>query len=159
MGAKGMTWRDRALRRVFHTYWRFQRGMTLGVRALARDSEGRVFLILHSYVPGWQLPGGGVEVGETALEALTREVAEEGNLRLVGAPRLHGLFHNGHISKRDHVAVYVVERFEQPALPPPNHEIAACGWYHPDDLPADTTPGTRRRIAELLSGAAPSAVW
>ena len=47
-----------ALRRVFHLYWRFARGMTLGVRGVVLDSENRVFLVKHTYVSGWQLPGG-----------------------------------------------------------------------------------------------------
>ena len=54
-----------ALRRIFHLYWRFARGMTLGVRAVVLDGDDRVFLVKHSYVAGWHLPGGGVEVGQT----------------------------------------------------------------------------------------------
>ena len=50
-----------ALRRVMHVYWRFARGLTLGVRALVVDGQGRIFLVKHSYVSGWHLPGGGVE--------------------------------------------------------------------------------------------------
>ena len=49
-----------ALRKVFHLYWRFARGMTLGVRAVVIDDAGRVFLVRHTYVAGWHLPGGGV---------------------------------------------------------------------------------------------------
>ena len=43
--------------------------MTLGVRGLVIDKGQRVFLVTHTYVPGWQLPGGGVEPGETMAEA------------------------------------------------------------------------------------------
>ncbi len=39
-----------ALRRVLHVYWRFARAMTLGVRALVIDADGRIFLVKHSYV-------------------------------------------------------------------------------------------------------------
>jgi 8-oxo-dGTP pyrophosphatase MutT (NUDIX family) len=153
------TLRERVLRRVLHTYWRFQRGMTLGVRGLVLDADRRVFLIRHTYVAGWQLPGGGVEVGETVLDALVRELKEEGNISLAAPPRLHGVFLQRAVSIRDHVALFVVESCTQPALPPPNREIAACGWFAPGALPDDTTPGTRRRIEEVLTGAPPAPVW
>ena len=93
------------------------------------DGDNKVFLVRHSYVAGWHLPGGGVEVGETFLEALRRELVEEGRIELTGEPVLHGLFFNGHVSRRDHVAVYVVRQFRQDRLPEPNHEIVECGFY------------------------------
>jgi 8-oxo-dGTP pyrophosphatase MutT (NUDIX family) len=147
------------LRRAFHLYWRIARGMTLGVRGVVLDGEGKVFLVRHSYVSGWHLPGGGVEVGETFLEALRRELVEEGRIELTGDPVLHGLFFNGHVSRRDHVAVYVVRQFRQDRLPKPNHEIVECGFYAAGALPAETTRGTRLRIAEVLDGVAPIATW
>jgi len=147
------------LRRIFHFYWRLVRGMTLGVRGVVLDAEGKVFLIHHTYVTGWQLPGGGVEAGETFLEALKRESMEEGMIELMAEPALHGLFFNSHVSRRDHVAVYIVRKFRQQGLPQPNQEISASGFFAVDALPADTTEGTRRRIAEVVHGHKPVATW
>ena len=62
---------------------------------------------------GWHLPGGGVETGETLLTALARELMEEGNIRLTAEPKLHGVFFNARVSRRDHVALYVVRDFVQ----------------------------------------------
>lgn len=147
------------LRRLFHLYFRFARSMTLGVRAVVLDKDDRVFLVMHSYLSGWYLPGGGVEVGESLLEALQRELMEEGRIELVAEPALHGLFLNSHVSRRDHVAVYVVREYRQDGLPEPNREIAACGFFAPDALPEGTTPGTRLRIAEVLDGKPRIATW
>jgi 8-oxo-dGTP pyrophosphatase MutT (NUDIX family) len=147
------------LRRIFHLYWRFARGMTLGVRAVVLDHDNRVFLIKHSYVTGWHLPGGGVEVGETFRDALQRELAEEAGIELSGEPALHGLFFNSHVSRRDHVAVYLIRHFRQDRPPAPNREIVACGFFDVAALPADTTEGTRLRISEVLEGRVPTATW
>ena len=146
-------------RRVLHFYWRFSRGLTLGVRAVVFDQSGKVFLIVHSYVPGWHLPGGGVEIGETAAVALARELREEGNIELVEQPTLFAVYFNRRISRRDHVALYVVRFFRQSAPPQPNREIVAHGFFATDALPADTSPATRERIAEVLTGRAASQIW
>ena len=147
------------IRRVFHFYWRIARGMTFGVRTLVFDAEGRVFLVKHSYVTGWHLPGGGVEVGETAIDAMRRELEEEGNIVLDGEAVLHGLFFNRHVSRRDHVAVYVVRNFRQTSKPAPNREIVDCGFFDANALPEGTTRGTRRRIEEAIRGLPVSPDW
>jgi 8-oxo-dGTP pyrophosphatase MutT (NUDIX family) len=147
------------LRRLLHFYWRFARAMTLGVRALVIDGRGRIFLVKHSYIVGWHLPGGGVEAAETLLEALARELREEGNIELTGPPRLHGMFFNKRVSRRDHVALFVVREFRQSAMPKPNREIIAHGYFALDALPNDTSAATRARIAEVLGGAPVSALW
>jgi ADP-ribose pyrophosphatase YjhB (NUDIX family) len=146
-------------RRVLHFYWRFSRGLTLGVRAVVIDGSGKVFLVMHSYVPGWHLPGGGVEIGETAAVALARELREEGNIELVEQPTLFGVYFNRRISRRDHVALYVVRAFRQDAPPQPNHEIVAHGFFAPNALPAETTGATRNRLAEVLNGRPPAELW
>jgi ADP-ribose pyrophosphatase YjhB (NUDIX family) len=118
-----------------------------------------VFLVKHTYVSGWHLPGGGVEVGETFGDALRRELVEEGRIEALGDPVLHGIFLNRHVSRRDHVAVYVVRQFRQDRMPEPNREIVACGFFDAAALPAETTQGTRNRIAEVLQGRPPIATW
>lgn len=150
---------ESVIRPLLHFYWGMARGMTLGVRALVVDGNGRILLVQHSYVRGWHLPGGGVEVGESLLQALARELAEEGNVRLTGAPRLHGVFFNRRISRRDHVAVYVVEDFRQDGPFEPNREITAASFFALDALPNDTTASTRARIAEVLGGAPVTEQW
>jgi ADP-ribose pyrophosphatase YjhB (NUDIX family) len=148
-----------ALRRLFHFYWRFARGMTLGVRAVVLDGENRVFLVKHSYVSGWHLPGGGVETGETFRLALQRELMEEGQIELVGEPTLFGVYLNSHVSRRDHVAVYLVRHFRQERMPEPNNEIIDCGFFQTQGLPPETTVGTRLRISEVIENRTPIHTW
>ncbi len=148
-----------ALRRLLHFYWRFARPMTLGVRALVIDGSGRIFLVKHSYIVGWHLPGGGVEVGETLAQALARELREEGHIELTGPAHLHGIFFNKRISRRDHVALFVVREFRHSAMPKPNREIVAHGYFPLDALPNDTSAATRARIAEVLGGASLREWW
>jgi ADP-ribose pyrophosphatase YjhB (NUDIX family) len=147
------------LRRLFHFYWRFARGLTLGVRAVVFDGTGRVFLVKHSYVAGWHLPGGGVEAGETLMTALTRELREEGNIELGEPPDFFAIYFNRRASRRDHVALYVVRSFRQSAPPQPNHEIIAHGFFAPGALPEDTTRATRARLAEVMQGRAIAELW
>lgn len=136
-----------------------KRRMTLGARAALIDGD-RVFLIKHTYLPGWQFPGGGVEPGETAEDTAVREVLEETGHRVIGRPKLHALFHNvSSITKRDHVAFYVCRDFEKVRDTEPNYEIAGAQWFDRHNLPADTTDGTHRRIREIYNGAEPSVTW
>jgi ADP-ribose pyrophosphatase YjhB (NUDIX family) len=152
-------WLGRFLTPLVMVHFRLTRGMTFGVRGAVVDEAGRIFLVKHTYVPGWYLPGGGVDPGETAEEALARELREEGNIVLAGAPTLLGLYQNPEASPRDHVAFYRVDRFSQLAPRGPDREIAEAGFFALTDLPADATPGTRRRVAELQGLRLPDGVW
>jgi ADP-ribose pyrophosphatase YjhB (NUDIX family) len=146
--------------KLFHLYFVLRRPMTLGVRGLIHDvSANSVFLIRHTYVPGWQLPGGGVEVGETLAEALARELAEEGNIALIDPPVLRSMHFNRRASRRDHVGLYLIENFKQTTPKLPDHEIAEAGFFPLDRLPEGTTPATLRRIAEIFRGEKSSPYW
>ena len=150
---------DRLKIAVLHLYFRFARGMTLGVRAAVLNEAGEVFLIRHTYTPGWQLPGGGVEPGEPMIEALARELAEEARISLTGPAMLFGVYFNRKISRRDHVALYVVRDFAVDGVKRPDIEIAEAGWFALDALPPGLTPATRRRLDEITAGEVPAIDW
>lgn len=147
------------LKRLLHVYWRFSRGMTVGVRGAVLDANGRVLLVRHGYVEGWHLPGGGVEPGETLLHALTRELMEEGNVKIAETPALHGVYFNNAVSRRDHVALFVVRDFVYGGPPVPSFEIRECGFFPADALPEGTTAATRRRLDEIVRGVPAAAYW
>jgi 8-oxo-dGTP pyrophosphatase MutT (NUDIX family) len=143
---------------LFRQWWRLRRGMTLGVRGLATDAAGRVLLVRHTYIAGWFLPGGGVESGETAPEAVAREMAEEGGIEIVGAPALVGFYANGPIFPNDHVVLYRVDTWRACATASAG-EIAERGFFARDALPDGVTAGTRARLAEVFDGVPPSPFW
>jgi 8-oxo-dGTP pyrophosphatase MutT (NUDIX family) len=145
--------------RAIHAGARWLRPLTIGARAAILDPDGRVFLVKHSYVRGWHLPGGAVEAGETVEAALRREVREEAGFEVLGSPQLHGIFFNRRASRRDHVVVYAVREFRQLDARAGGLEIVAGAFFPLDALPAGTTAPTRARLNELLRGTSPASDW
>lgn len=146
-------------RALLHRWYLLSRGMTLGVRVAVLDGRDRVLLVRHTYTRGWHLPGGGVEIGEDAVAAARREIAEEGAIEITGPARLHGIFHNARISRRDHVLVYVVREFRILGPKAPDGEIAEAAFFPLAALPDGTTAGTRARLDEIRGGTAPPPLW
>lgn len=145
--------------RIFLAFSRLTRGMTLGVRAVLLK-DGQVVLVRHTYVSGWFFPGGGVEVGESVSEALVREIAEEAGAILTAPAELFGIYRNAHADRRDHVALFVCRAWEQQKpLALPNREILASEMFPLDELPPDTSKGTRARLREVLGGEPPTPDW
>jgi len=139
------------VKRVLLPYWRLTRGMTVGVQGvIMRDDH--VLLIRHGYQPGWHFPGGGVEWRETLATALAREVEEETGVVVKGQPRLHGVFANFRTAPSDHVALYVVDEWDQPVVPEPTFEIKDQGLFPRTALPEGTVGSVRRRLAEICDG-------
>lgn len=151
-------WRVRLLGWLLHSYFALTRSMTLGVRAACFDQDGRIFLVRHSYIAGWHMPGGGVERHETVEQALEKELREEGNLVISGRPQLFHVYLNNRTSKRDHV-VFFRTQVEQTAPRKPDLEIVESGFFALDALPPGTTKATYRRLKELEGGEPPSNYW
>jgi 8-oxo-dGTP diphosphatase len=83
-------------------------GLVLMVRQRAKGSAGR-----HDGYEYLTLPGGGVEAGESPLDAVAREVVEEIGLRVVSASYLRRVEHADHRSGA--TSLFYAEVAEGPA--------------------------------------------
>lgn len=143
-----------ALQKLFQLLHKIRNGFialagakTVGARALVLNDQ-KVLLVKHTYSPGWYTIGGGVEKGESTLEAMTREIYEEAGIRATTTPELFHVYHNQRDGRDDYIAFYIIHKFTQETVSSP--EILALEWFELDDLPEDVSPATRRRIAEYL---------
>ena len=133
--------------------------LSLGVRLLALDAAGGIFLVRHSYLPGLHLPGGAVDAGETCRQAVVREAREEGGLETAAAPELFHIYHSAAGGRRDHVVLFVARGVRQPRPARPGLEIVSARFHLLAALPPDLTAPTLRRIAEVVGGAPVEDEW
>ena len=145
--------------RLFHTWFLLTRPMTLGVRALAFDTEGRILLVRHTYISGWHLPGGGVEKGQTMVDALARELREEANVEFGRPPKLQSVHLNTRVTRRDHVVLYLCEDVRQVAPKARDLEIEEARFFTLDELPETVAASTATRIGEFNDGRVADPFW
>jgi 8-oxo-dGTP pyrophosphatase MutT (NUDIX family) len=146
--------------RMFHILFLLMRPMTLGARVMLFNENGEICLIKHGYVAGWQLPGGGVDNGETIGDAAVRELAEEAGFTPAEPLTLFAAYKNQKASKRDHVLLYVCRSATPIAgFKIDGREIIDCRFFAVDQLPDDVTGSTKRRVAEVVGGAVCNGFW
>lgn len=117
---------------MLHRYFRLTRGMTLGVRVLVQNHRDEILLVKHNYVPGWHLPGGGIDPGEDALAAARREVFEETGISELNDLKFISLNLNRTVSNRDHVS-YFTACTSQSKVTKPTNEISEVRFV-PSDI-------------------------
>lgn len=145
---------------LFRTWFRLSRPMTLGARAMVENEAGEILLVRHTYTKGLYFPGGGVEKGETVYESMVRELEEEGGVKVMGRADLIGIFSNHRHMRNDHVLLYKVAADAWTNCGDPiGREISELVWCDPSAPPEDTTPGTKRRLVELVTTSAPDEHW
>lgn len=123
-----------------------------GASAVVEDGQGRVLLVRHSYVGGWQLPGGGVSGGEPPELTIVRELEEEVGLAESTAPEFVALYARKILWVANVIALYRLRNARIDFKP--NMEVREAKFFDPAALPDGTTAATRRRLAEI-SGKVP----
>lgn len=122
---------------------------TLGVFAAITDEDRRILCVRMNYATwGWTTPGGRVEPGESPLDALKREVAEESGLEVI-AGSLVGVYSKPH---KDDLVLFFRARVVAQHPWQPNGEIAELGYFGRADLPSPMRLGVRTRIIDALDG-------
>lgn len=126
------------------TPWRH----TPRVRIVVR-SQGDVLLIRGWFSnQAWSLPGGGIEKGETPVQAAVRELREETSLE-VGVDAMHYVTTIRFQTTNTDFYIFVCEVASQdlsPLIPPHNKEIIARGWYEQSRLPLEVRPEYRQAV-------------
>ena len=128
-------------------------GRVEGANVLVTDDAGRILVVRPTYAgPGWMLPGGRVERGETPHAAAARETQEETGLEVI-VERL--LLVDAH-ETRD-VSFVFAGRAVGGELEPQLGEIAEVGWLEREEI-ARTSPGLLR-LLDLMDGDAAPVVY
>jgi ADP-ribose pyrophosphatase YjhB (NUDIX family) len=149
----------RLLYRVYSAWHRSRPArLTLGVRAVVVEGDGRVCLVRHTYRDGWFLPGGGVKTGESLVDAMKRELFEETGIELPETPKkVLGVYSSFAEHKSDHIVVFVLDDWTRTETR--SGEIAEVGFFLPDEVPEGTSTATTRRIKEWVTGVPPGHRW
>ena len=116
----------------------------IGVFALIFDAE-RILLGHRRDIDWWNLPGGGMEVGETVDEAVCREVREETGLE-VEVEQLVGVYSK---PQKQEIVLAFRCRVTGGTLQA-TEEVGENRYFAPDDLPENTLPKHRQRIQDAL---------
>lgn len=134
--------------------------------ALARPIQKSYWFIFRPYRPGaktfifyqdkillarlgyahksWVLPGGGIDRGESPLEAAVREAYEEVGIK-ISNPNYVGEQTNNRQYKKVTVFYYTIA-IDNPDIIIDGQEIADAGWFSLDKLPSDTRSYLRDEI-------------
>ncbi len=107
--------------------------------------EGNVLLALRRDIDWWNLPGGGMEVGETVEEAVCREVWEETGLE-VEVEFLVGVYSKP--QKQEVVLTFQCRTVAGKLTA--TEESSDCRFFAPAALPINTLPKHRQRIEDAL---------
>ena len=130
------------------------RGLTQGVGALiyAKDTKRYLFLLRQggSWANTWALPGGKVDIGETVIVGLAREIEEELGGRIQDPKLIPIEKYTSDNGRFVYHTFFVSVDYE--FLPKLNDEHMGYAWLPLDAAPKPLHPGIQRtlNISEIL---------
>jgi 8-oxo-dGTP diphosphatase len=139
----------RAAYRAMRLWWFVRRPRHRGA-LVALWHDGEILMVRTSYRRGWDLPGGSVRRGESALDAARREIREEIGLAIPAAAlravqAVEILLDYRH----DHVTIFEMTADERPLPSPDNREIVAAIFRRPASIAAsEVNPHVARYLAQ-----------
>jgi 8-oxo-dGTP diphosphatase len=121
----------------------------VAVDCILTDPAGRVLLIRRrNPPPGWALPGGFVDTGESLEQAVAREIQEETGLRLTAARQFHAYSEPARDPRHPMVSIVFVGRAT--GEPQAGDDAGAVGFFAPGDLPPEIAFDHRQIIADFV---------
>lgn len=129
------------------------------VYAVVRDRDGRVLLVRRTDTGDWELPGGRFDVGESAVDAVVREVLEESGL-VIDVSGIAGLYSDPTHVVRQSGTGEIRQPFAscfhataRTGVPRPDHRETsdARWWALPDIDGLPVQPAVRRRLGDALT--------
>ncbi len=140
-------------------FWAALARVRTGAGALITDSEGRVLMVEPTYKENWEIPGGLVDSGETAIEACRRECREELGLEIEVGPLLV-IEHQTDPGERGDSIMFVYDGGTVPraSIQLQADELRSFRFVKPDDLVGITTERLARRVKFALDALSTGAV-
>ncbi|GCE24783.1 hypothetical protein KDA_02670 [Dictyobacter alpinus] len=124
------------------------RNFRIAVSALIFDKDvnkERILLALRRDIDWWNLPGGGMEIGETVEEAVCREVDEETGLK-VEVEQLVGVYSKP--QKQELVLTFRCRVIGGALIE--TEESSECRYFETTALPSNILPKHRQRVEDAL---------
>jgi len=132
----------------FKIYCFLFRPIRMGVRVMMIEDD-KVWMVKHSYLPGWFMPGGGLKKWESLDEAARREAREETGAEL-GGISLISVFTSYLQWKTDHTAVFLCKDFK--FVGKSDAEIAELCAFPLNEMPEQTYHLHRNLLEKYRSG-------
>ncbi len=108
---------------------------TAGAVAIVERDDGRWLMVKPVYRPGWSLPGGLLDRGETPEQAVVREFSEELGLAIVVESQPWVVYDSAMRRVDAIFRASVGAEVDLDAIEVRTPELDGVAWFDPDDLP------------------------